>query len=69
MLTPGLVYRELGFRAECGSCLSLAIEMIIDEIDHPSRDKCQVIQLNLQREKIKAKRKHSSGRIKVISRN
>lgn len=59
MLTPGLVYRELGVRAQCNSCLTAAIEIIIDEIDHPSHDGCQVIQLTEQRNKIMKKRKKS----------
>lgn len=57
MLTPGLVYRQLGFRAECGTCLSLAIQLIIDEIDHPSQPAAQVIQLFNQKEKLEAKRR------------
>ena len=56
VLTPGLVYRKLGYRAECGTCLSLAIELIIDEIDHPSRSGCQVIHLFQQKEKLQLKR-------------
>ena len=61
MLTPGIVYRELGYRAECGTCLALAIEHIIDEIDHPTEERCQIIQLSLQRDKLRAKRDSQSN--------
>ncbi len=67
MLTPGLVYRRLGFRADCGTCLSLAIELIIDEVDHPSKPGCSVIQLFQQRDKLHAKRKNQGTRRKVSS--
>ncbi len=31
LLTPGRVYRALGKRAQCGSCLDNAIAVILDE--------------------------------------
>jgi len=57
MLTPGIVYRAMGLRAQCGSCLSLVIELIIDEIDHPTDYQCQIIQLNEQKRKLRNKNK------------
>lgn len=59
MLTPGLIYRELGMRAECGTCLTLAIETIINEIDHPSHQGAQVIHLSKLQAKLSKKRKNN----------
>ncbi|GJM03372.1 MAG: hypothetical protein DHS20C08_18730 [Rhodomicrobium sp.] len=61
LLTPGLIYKKLGFRAECGTCLTLAIETIINEIDHPSHNGCQVIHLSRLQEKIRNKKKNATS--------
>ncbi len=62
LLTPGLVYKKLGFRADCGTCLTIAIETIINEIDHPSHQGCQIIHLSKLQEKITSKRKKTHSR-------
>lgn len=59
VLTPGVVYREMGLRAQCGTCLSIAIETIIHEIDHPTNNQCQIIQLQEQRQKLLEKNRPS----------
>ena len=69
VLTPGLVYRKMGVRADCGVCLSVAIELIIDEIDHPSRSGCQVIHLFQQKEKILLKREAQNRVASVCKRS
>lgn len=33
VLTPGKVYKQLGKRAQCGTCLQNAIEIIIEQTD------------------------------------
>ena len=60
ILTPGVVYKKLGLRAECGSCLTLAIEVIIAEIDHPSHKGAQIIHLSRLQEKIRNKKKNNA---------
>lgn len=65
LLTPGVIYRELGFRADCGTCLTNTIELIINEIDHPSHSGGQVIQLYEQREKLKKRRIQAPRSIKT----
>ncbi len=36
MLTPGKVYKQLGKRAQCGTCLQNAIEIIISQSEDVS---------------------------------
>ena len=65
ILTPGVVYKKLGLRAECGACLTLAIEVIIAEIDHPSHKGAQIIHLSRLQEKIRNKKKNNARRQKT----
>lgn len=67
ILTPGVVYKKLGLRAECGSCLTLAIEVIIAEIDHPSHKGAQIIHLSRLQEKIRNKKKNNARRQRAAS--